>query len=205
MLMRSGRLADAQRHFGIATTLEPLGGRPASLSWHASLAQGQNAEAKERRYWDPGEDLFEDELDIAFNAQDPDALKAAIQGLPHNNLSYVYLYGPLLAEFDSPERVLTILQQVYRDENLHWPRKLHDIAMSAVYFGYPRFALKVKREDIFKNPSRIVAIWYPVMSDVRRLPEFKDLVTELNLVEYWRKYGWADACAPSGDDDFTCT
>jgi hypothetical protein len=42
------------------------------------------------------------------------------------------------------------------------------------------------------------------MSEVRRLPEFKDLVTELNLVEYWRTYGWADACRPLGDDDFEC-
>jgi len=55
------------------------------------------------------------------------------------------------------------------------------------------------------NPSRIVAIWYPVMSEVRRLPEFKELVTELNLVEYWRACGWADACRPVGDRNFECS
>ena len=43
------------------------------------------------------------------------------------------------------------------------------------------------------------------MADVRRLPGFKDLVTDLNLVEYWRTYGWADACEPLGNDDFTCS
>jgi hypothetical protein len=42
------------------------------------------------------------------------------------------------------------------------------------------------------------------MSEVRQLPEFKKLVSDLNLVEYWRAYGWADACAPFGDDDFEC-
>ena len=205
MLMRSGRLADAQDQFDKAVTAEPLDGRPAGLSWHASLAQGRIAQAKERRYWNPGDDLFEDKLDIAFNEKDPAALKAAIDGLPETNLSNIHLYGPMLTAFDSPERVLSLLQTVYRDKSLHWPRKLHDIAMAAVYFGDPEFALKVKAEDIRVNPSRIVAIWYPVMSEVRQLPEFKDLVTELNLVEYWRAYGWTDACRPLGDDDFECS
>jgi hypothetical protein len=29
-------------------------------------------------------------------------------------------------------------------------------------------------------------------------------VADLNLVEYWRTYGWADACHPLGEDDFEC-
>jgi len=205
MLMRSGRLADAQEQFDRAVTVEPLDGSPAGLSWHASLAQGQIAEAKQRRYWNPGDDLFEDKLDIAFNEQDPAALKAAIDGLPETNLANIHLYGPMLTAFDSRDQVLSLLQDVYRDNSLHWPRKLHDIAMAAVYFGDPEFALKVKAEDIRMNPSRIVAIWYPVMSKVRQLAKFKDLATELNLVEYWRAYGWADACRPLGDDDFECS
>jgi hypothetical protein len=76
--------------------------------------------------------------------------------------------------------------------------------MAAVYFGDPQFALKVKAEEIRVNPVRMAAVWYPVMSDVRQLPEFKDLVAELNLEEYWRAYGWADHCEPLGDNDFTC-
>jgi hypothetical protein len=43
------------------------------------------------------------------------------------------------------------------------------------------------------------------MSDVRRLPGFKELVTDLNLDAYWRASGWADACRPIGADDFTCS
>ena len=42
------------------------------------------------------------------------------------------------------------------------------------------------------------------MSEVRRLPAFKELVADLNLVEYWRTYGWADACHPLGENDFKC-
>jgi hypothetical protein len=202
MLLRSGRTADAQKHFGIAYTLEPLGGRPPGLAWHAILAQGRIAEAKESSNWQ--NDPFENNLDIAFNERDPEALKAAIQAMPKTNVATIGLYAPVLAEFDSPARILSILRDVYWDENLQWPRKLHDIAMVAAYFGDPQFALKVKGQEVRTIPTRLTAVWYPVMSDVRQLPEFKELVTELNLVEYWRAYGWADACRPLGDNDFTC-
>ena len=97
-----------------------------------------------------------------------------------------------------------MLRDVYRDENLQWPRKHHEIAMVAAYFGDPQFALKVKGQEVRTSTARLAALWYPVMSEVRQLPEFKKLVTDLNMVEYWRAYGWADACRPLGDNDFTC-
>jgi TolB-like protein/Tfp pilus assembly protein PilF len=211
MLMRTGRTAEAQKQFDLAMELEPLGGRPPNMSWHTALTQGRIEETKEIiAKWHDKLNTTENNLDVAFNEQDPEALKAAIRALPevdddYLKLPYLYVYNPVLAEFDSSERVLAILQTVYRDKSLQWPRKLHDIAMLAVYFGDPEFALKVKGEEFRLSTARWHAVWYPVMSEVRKLPEFKDLVTELNLVEYWRAYGWADACEPLGEDDFTCT
>ena len=221
MLIRTGRIAYAQKQIDIGMTLEPLGGRPPPFAWHASLAQGMFAEAQERSNWQSKStvDIIENNMDIAFNKDDPEELKAAIRAIPeanlsnappyhrhqHLNLSYTSLYGPLLAEFDSPERVLSMLRDVYQDESLQWPRKLHDVAMAAAYFDDPRFALQAKVEDIRNSPARMGAIWYPVLSQVRRLPEFKDFATDFNLLEYWRAYGWADACEPLGDNDFTCS
>ena len=210
LLMRTGRTAEAEKQFDLAMELEPLGGRPPNMSWHIALMQGRIAETKEIiATWHDKINTTENNLDVAFNEQDPEALKAAIRALPtvdddYLRLPYLHLYSPVLAEFDSPERVLSILQAVYQDESLQWARKHHDIAMLAVYFGDPEFALKVKGEEVRLSTARLHAVWYPVMSEVRRLPEFKDLVTELNLVEYWRTYGWADACRPLGDDDFEC-
>ncbi|RLA34306.1 MAG: hypothetical protein DRR11_03290 [Gammaproteobacteria bacterium] len=204
VLIRNGRTAHAQKQYAIAVALEPLGGRPVGLSWHASLAQGRFDEAKERRNWQRRFDIAEDNLDIAFNERDQEALKAAIQALSKTNVAAITLYAPVLAEFDSRERVLSILRDVYLDENLQWQRKLHDIAMVAAYFGDPQFALKVKDKEFRTNTVRLFTLWDPVMSEVRQLPEFKKLVTDLNLVEYWRAYGWADACKPVGDNDFTC-
>ena len=204
MLMRAGRMVDAQQQFLNAVTLEPLDGRPHGQIWHPHLAQGRIAEAKNIVGQHQGMEKVWDNLVIAFNEQNPEALKAAIRAMPGTGLSHTHLYGPILVEFDSPERVLSILQDVYRDQSLQWPRKLDDIALAAAYFGDPQFALKVKSEEVRKSSVRIHKIWYPVMSDVRRLPEFKELVTELNLVEYWREYGWADYCRPLSDEDFEC-
>jgi TolB-like protein len=203
-LLRSGRTADAQKQYAIAVALEPLGGRPVSMSWHASLTQGRFDEAKEISNWQNAANRIENNLDIALNERDPEEVKAAMQAMPITNVAAIALYAPVLAEFDSPERILSMLREVYLDENLQWPRKLHDIAMVAAYFGDPQFALKVKGQELRNSTARVAALWYPVMSEVRQLPEFKKLVTDLNLVEYWRAYGWADACRPLGDNDFTC-
>ena len=203
-LIRIGRTAYAQKQYAIVVALEPLGGQPVRMSWHASLAQGRFAEAKEISNWPGVANRIENYLDIALNERDPEALKAAIEVLPKTSIAAISLYAPVLAEFDSPERILSMLRDVYQDENLQWPRKLHDIAMVAAYFGDPQFALKVKGQEVRTSSARLAALWYPVMSEVRQLPEFKKLVTELNLVEYWRAYGWADACRPLGSHDFAC-
>jgi TolB-like protein/Tfp pilus assembly protein PilF len=42
-------------------------------------------------------------------------------------------------------------------------------------------------------------LWQPDMVTFRRDPRFAQLVAELGLLEYWREYGWPDACRPNGD------
>jgi TolB-like protein len=205
VLLRAGRTAYAQEQFALAVALEPMGGRHARMSWHSSMTQGRFAEAREISNIQVAASRIENNLDIAFNEGDPEEVRAAMQATTKTNVAANALYVPVLAELESPERVLSILRDVYRDENLQWARKLHDIAMVAAYFGDPKFALKVKGQEVLASTVRMAALWYPVMSEARQLPEFKKLVTDLNLVEYWRAYGWADACKPLGDNDFTCS
>jgi TolB-like protein len=205
MLMRSGRMGEAERKFMAAVDLEPMDGRPHGQIWHVYLAQQRFAEAQEVASWQHEIEVIYNNLDIAFNKEEPDALKAAIRTLPMTDDSFVHLYGPLLSELDSPEGSRSLLREVYADQSARWARKLHDIAMVAAYIGDAQFALQVKSEEIRANTSRIMAIWYPVMSAARKLPAFKDFVEEINLVDYWRTYGWADACRPAGDNDFSCS
>ena len=205
ILMRSGRMDEAEKKFLTAVDIEPIDGRPHGQIWHLYLAKRKFAESEEVAGWQPEIEVIHNNLDIAFNREDPEVLEAAIRALPETDLSFVHLYGDLLTVFDSTEASLALLRRVYADERAQWPRKWQDIAMAAAYFGDPEFSLQVKSEEIHANPTRIASIWYPVMSEVRQLPAFKDFVTEINLVDYWRTYGWADACRPLGDTDFACT
>jgi hypothetical protein len=80
------------------------------------------------------------------------------------------------------------------------------IALWAAVFGDPELSLRALKEDTNLPRRRItaLALWRPVMQDVRRLPGFKDLVREWGFVDYWKQYGWGDHCKPAGTDDFEC-
>jgi TolB-like protein/tetratricopeptide (TPR) repeat protein len=48
--------------------------------------------------------------------------------------------------------------------------------------------------------------WVVPYSSVRSHPEFKKLLLEAGVVDYWRQTGkWGDGCAPVGAEDFQCT
>lgn len=48
-------------------------------------------------------------------------------------------------------------------------------------------------------------LWLAPYSDLRSHPEFKKLLIESGLADYWRQTGrWGDGCKPVGADDFQC-
>ncbi len=48
-------------------------------------------------------------------------------------------------------------------------------------------------------------LWLAPYSGLRAHPEFKKLLRESGLVDYWRQTGkWGDACKPVGTNDFQC-
>lgn len=48
------------------------------------------------------------------------------------------------------------------------------------------------------------AMWFlPYFSEFRRDPRFASIVERSTAIEFWRSYGWADACRPAGES-FTC-
>jgi tetratricopeptide (TPR) repeat protein len=49
------------------------------------------------------------------------------------------------------------------------------------------------------------ALWLAPYSGLRGHPEFKKLLIETGLVDYWQQTGkWGDSCKPVGADDFQC-
>ena len=105
---------------------------------------------------------------------------------------------------DSPKEGLNKLRQLYSDENNLSEIDITDISILAAYFGDPEFAMDAMEKGNEINASGFFKIWYPVMTEVRQLPRFKELMREIGLVDYWKEFGWPDLCRPIGDDDFVC-
>jgi tetratricopeptide (TPR) repeat protein len=204
LLMRVGRSAAALEKYEMSEAVEPLRG-PRYLRVYIALAQGRFADAREvfaiGGSWRV---LHGADLAIALNEADAEEIKTIMAAKPLTDISTIELYAPVLKVFDSREMVLSTLREAYADNDSRWPSKLHDIALLAAYFGDPELALQTIGEEVRFGSPRSYALWYPLMSEVRQLQGFKELVTDLNLVAYWRASGWADLCRPLGEDDFEC-
>jgi len=46
--------------------------------------------------------------------------------------------------------------------------------------------------------------WSSARAPFRKSPEFREVVLRSGIIEYWKRFGWADVCRPVGRDDFTC-
>jgi len=199
-LMRAGRSAAALEQYEKSEAVAPSRGLR-YFRLPVALAQGRFADARAvfaiGGTWSP---LHGADLTIALHEGDTEEIKAIMAAKPPTAISTIKLYAPVLKVFDSHEMVLSTLRAAYADNGSRWPSKLHDIALLAAYFGDPELALQTIGEEVRLHSPRIYALWYPLMSEVRQLQGFKELVTDLNLVAS----GWADLCQPLGEDDFEC-
>jgi hypothetical protein len=141
---------------------------------------------------------------IALNEDDAEKIRAILAAKDPTDLSTIKLYAPVLKEFDSREMVLSTLRAAYADSDSKWSSKLTDIGLLAAYFGDDELALQTIREEAFLGSIRFGVVWYPLMADVRQSQGFKELVTDFNLLEYWRASEWPERCRPLGADDFEC-
>jgi hypothetical protein len=202
MLMRTGRAEAAIRNYSKAQVAERY-----PVTW-SGLAQ--NAYLATKRFSTVAENISDrPEADylrylLAINQGDIAVLEAAIRSLPASSVQAIELFTPLLGALESPNEALLLLRSVHANTATVWPSKYHDIALLAAFYDDPDFALEVFAKEARLTTVRYGAFWYPVMSDVRQLPAFKELMKDVNLVEYWRRHGWPDHCRPLGENDFEC-
>jgi TolB-like protein len=58
-------------------------------------------------------------------------------------------------------------------------------------------------EDGAPTEVRFINMFLPSAVSLRQDPRFRVMVLESGLLDYWKKWGWADLCAPDGDS-FRC-
>jgi len=204
MLMRSGRSTDALTEYARLAAIEPGPMEQEGYRVFAYIATQQydKAEAFFRQLDGPWKSYFL--LELVLNRGTPDEVRAAMAGLSTGEIYTQALYRPVLDRFESSTDVRAMLSNVLDDATLRWPNKQHDVALLAAYFGDTELALRAIEIEVRHTAIRMWMLWYPVMSDVRKLPGFKALMAEINLVDYWRAYGWGDHCRPLANGDFSC-
>lgn len=207
MLTRAGRNAQAREQFSAAQRLDPL----APLSWlhQTYLAQRRYADAEreidrlEELGWPKGSSTTI-RLYVALSEGTPATIKTRIAQLLEHSPPAAALYAAVLRDFDSPDTVVSTLRDAYANESNSWPDKAQDIALMAAYFDAPDLALLAIGRELRDIRLRTAVLWHPVMAEVRALPGFETLVSDIGLVAYWRTYGWPDACRPLDDEAFEC-
>jgi hypothetical protein len=138
---------------------------------------------------------------LAFSRRDPALIRAS--DVPA--WAWHPLYQKLAPQLDHPEKALADLRRHIMGQRTGsvstWGI---GPGIWAAYLGDPLLTLELFRPVVMDSKFTQL-LWAPFLGEMRRLPEFKALLIELKLVEYWRTTGkWNDFCKPVGADDFAC-
>ena len=118
------------------------------------------------------------------------------------------LNDAMRSHLDDPPLAVAELRR-YLDEpaNVNSNVVLMMISAWASYFGDPDLSLRAMGHlRPLADNTFDWAIWRPIHRGIRHLPDFKALVRERSLDDYWRVSGnWGDFCRPQGVDDFDCS
>jgi TolB-like protein/DNA-binding winged helix-turn-helix (wHTH) protein len=208
--MEVGNFAAARDMFQESLRVDPMNSIGAGflLAMHEMVGDA----VARRADYERGEVLYSDwlgdaiELLLRLGDRDVDFLRRQDFSI---DSAYVFGSDRLIhltgqRHLDAPEAGLEALRDLYADESNASAGSLIRLAAWAAYFGDPEFALQAMSKATRQQPSRVWYLWLPVFEDARGRPEFKALIRDLRLVDYWREYGWPDFCRPTDGDDFEC-
>lgn len=112
--------------------------------------------------------------------------------------------GEILKVFGDRTKAREVLRSWYEDQTFQHSLKWDLLPLLAAWYGDTDLVLRIWSDELLINTGRTAYIWSPVFAPARARPEFRELVRKLGFVDYWRAYGWPDACRPLGDSDFEC-
>ena len=114
------------------------------------------------------------------------------------------LNASMLASLNTPDKALEELRVEYANTARGNPRRRRDIGVWAGHFGDAKLAFAAMTAAIDEQNVHTAYVWLPQLAAMRQLPEFRDYLRKIGLVEYWQRYGWPEFCRSTGAHDFEC-
>jgi adenylate cyclase len=136
---------------------------------------------------------------------DPDATRTRFHRYLDARALRISFMDGCVEVFDKPEAARTLLRGALEDPANHDASRLMIIGIqSGLYGDDGTLAVEAFRRSLleFDFYAKFV-LWWPSLKQARQTSDFKQLVRDLGIYDYWRKSGnWGDFARPVGDDDF---
>ena len=202
----TGRPHDALKQFERAAVVEPMLSMEALPFAVNHLLAGELDDAervlKETGQFDGVEPaIIRHSLTQALARHDRARIVAAISRMPGDNV-----HQRMLKVIDDRDAALAELRRLAPTGPVSSGFSTYiPLGLWAAYFGDDELALRYLAVATQDSCNTLV-LWNPSFKDMRQLPGFKTLVSNLKLVDYWRDSGhWNEFCHPAKDGDFECT
>ena len=206
-LQRVGRGKESVDYIRRAVEAEPLS-RSLSLSLQIALTQAErfaDAQAEyERSKGLDGNNVLADAFEWwrlwGSKPLDKAAVGAHLREMHARGIPFVT--GVNLDNWDDPPAALAALRRTYEQT----PNPNPGFSAVADHYGARDVVLGALRKALVDNNGpQLLSLWLFNESGWRSDPEFKRILEDLGLVDYFRGSGkWPDFCKPAGADDFQC-
>ncbi len=148
---------------------------------------------------------------LALKNKDQTALQSLLQQLKQQNGESIF---PGLAKIlHDPDAMRTLLREMAAGSGRAWDNAkqveladaLGDVNLAASALRR-EFELVPGFQDGTMDFDPYFFLWTPSYSGLRAHPDFKKILIQSGVADYWRKTGrWGDGCKPVGADDFQCS
>jgi adenylate cyclase len=208
-LTGTGRLKEAVAMLEAARATDPLSAHVSFLLQDTLYVAGRGEDARreyERALSLPGvrDPREHSALQRIWDTGDVELTKAQFHRYLDNQALSIPTLIRVLEHFDEPAEALKVIREGIDEPANQDGMRMMFMAWYAARFGDDDLAAKALRR-CFINWANIypIAIWYPCLARVRQTTDFKQLMRDLGLYDFWRSTGqWGEFARPVGDDDF---
>ena len=124
----------------------------------------------------------------------------AMDGWAGQDPTYVEGLPLFLSAFTDPDQQDAFLEYI-RQSDKENPYLVYDNTALLTMLGSPYVFEYLRQQDC---PSLSTEVWSKPFREQRKTPEFFELMERMNIVEYWREFGWPDDCASLDQDLAEC-